>query len=168
MYKYLQKLDYNFGESLYEAALDLKDNPKYFEYMLEEFGEEFDDFETASNAIPEMYEAVHAITFYKDGGKNYIQLSDERMDFSGIKVPDDKIGELSSGMRIYLEDACTKFEAQTGIEVLLLGRSGRHVCVDNNFENAIRYEELCDIQRKMQDKYVEDIEKLAKELTKGR
>lgn len=164
MYKYLQKLDYNFGESLYEAALDLKDNPKYFEYMLEEFGEEFDDFETASNAIPEMYEAVHAITFYKDGGKNYIQLSDERMDFSGIKVPDDKIGELSSGMRIYLEDACAKFEAQTGIEVFLLGRSGRHVCVANNFSNAINLEELKEIQQKIQKEYIKDVEDCAKSL----
>ena len=38
----------------------------------------------------------------------------------------------------------------------------------NTFENAIQYEELCDVQSKMQDKYVEDIENLAKELTKER
>ena len=75
---------------------------------------------------------------------------------------------LDNSQRVYLDDACLEFQQKTGVEVYLLGRSGRHVCVDNTFENAIQYEELCDVQSKMQDKYVEDIEKLAKELTKGR
>lgn len=170
MFKYLETLGYDLGNNMYASALDLKDNEKYAEYMLHEFYEYFNDFDKASNVIQEMYDLVWSLDFYKNSGKQYIQLSADQImfDLDHSKLTDDDYNQLDLGQQAYLDDACLEFQQKTGVEIYLLGRSGRHVCVDNNFENAIRYEELCDVQSKMQDKYIEDIEKLAKELVKGR
>lgn len=170
MFKYLETLDYGLGNSMYAFALDLKDSDRYAEDMMHEFYEYFNDFEKASNAIQEMYDLVWSLDFYKDSGKQYIQLSADQIMFNldHLKLTNADYNQLDISQQFYLDDARFEFQQKTCVEVYLLGRSGRHVCVDNTFENAIQYEELCDVQSKMQDKYVEDIEKLAKELTKGR
>ena len=59
MTNYLQNVDYYLGESLYQAAMDLKDDPKYAEYMLDEFIDEFTDFDEATNVIGELFERIH-------------------------------------------------------------------------------------------------------------
>jgi len=35
-----------------------------------------------------------------------------------------------------VEDACKQFEKETGVEVFMEGRSGRHVCVKDTPENS--------------------------------
>jgi hypothetical protein len=44
-----------------------------------------------------------------------------------------------------VETACKEFQTETGVEVYMLGRMGRHVCVKNTIENRLRYDELREI-----------------------
>ena len=44
-----------------------------------------------------------------------------------------------------VEEAVLTFEEETGTSVFLLGRSGRHVCVENNLENRQNYKKLRDL-----------------------
>ena len=169
MTNYLQNVDYYLGESLYQAAMDLKDDPKYAEYMLDEFIDEFTDFDEATNVIGELFERIHEMSFYNDNGKLYIQLSDAPVEF-GIdtrQFTNDELNQLNITCQVYLDDICTKFKDDTEVEVLLLGRSGRHVCVESNFSNAARYDELCEVQQKLKKKYIDDIVDYSKKIKKA-
>ena len=59
--------------------------------------------------------------------------------------------------QMYLDQAVEKFEKKTGIDIWLEGRSGRHVCIENTLKNAIKYDDLCAIQKELKDEYVEKV-----------
>lgn len=41
-----------------------------------------------------------------------------------------------------VELTCEAFKQETGVEIQLLGRSGRHVCIEPTIENILNYESL--------------------------
>lgn len=95
------------------------------------------------------------IEYYQDGyGPTYIQLSDNptvwELDPKGVEMD----GENEDFANYYYWDlvnsACKQFEQKSGVEVYLLGRSGRHVCVEDNAQNRRRYRSLCNLQQKLE------------------
>lgn len=48
------------------------------------------------------------------------------------------------------------FEAETGVEVWQDGRMGRHIVVENNFENAVNYDKLCEVQKKLEQEAIDE------------
>lgn len=93
---------------------------------------------------------------------NYIELNDNnifnRLDFNGaIKTSDDEaiFYEVYTDM---VNAAAEKFERITGVPIYLLGRSGRHVCVELNKENAERFDELQDVQEKLEKEFIDEVQ----------
>lgn len=56
-----------------------------------------------------------------------------------------------------VEDALSRFEEETGTKAYCLGRSGRHVCVENTYANASRLDELREKQHTIENNMVEFI-----------
>lgn len=48
------------------------------------------------------------------------------------------------------------FKGETGVDLYLVGRSGRHACVDNTFYNAMRFEELQAVQERLEREAIEE------------
>lgn len=61
-----------------------------------------------------------------------------------------------------VNEAVSSFKEKTGIELKLLGRSGRHACVDNTFENACRYDELKSVQEELEKDLIQKCEEYMK------
>ena len=90
---------------------------------------------------------------YRRDGYTYLQLSD-RPTILELKrdISPDEYSSL-------VEEACDKFKAQTGVEVYCEGRSGRHICVDYTYDNALRYNELCQIQTSLEKWVIDTVNK---------
>lgn len=87
--------------------------------------------------IIENSDQVNFNNIYKEhNGKAYLQLHANRTVWK-LKVDVD-----SFEYSCKVQQKINKFEDQTGIELYLLGRSGRHVCVEINSTNIRRYQEL--------------------------
>ena len=50
-----------------------------------------------------------------------------------------------------------EFERITGVEIYTEGRSARHICVDNTLINAYRYDELRNIQQRLEQELIDEI-----------
>lgn len=146
----------SIGEQFYQSAYQVKDDKNYFDYMEDDWDEEFDTNQEFADYAEEVYELMHDINFYQ----NMIELSADRIDFETIdvtKLTSEQRNDLETTTQMYLDDACKKFEKKTGIDIWLEGRSGRHVCVENTLKNAIRYDELCDLQKELKNEYIEKV-----------
>ena len=80
------------------------------------------------------YLKIDDIVYYN----NYLELSSRRV-----------IHEINSNIdpneyNNIVSDSVELFESENNIELYLLGRSGRHVCIENNTKNLMRYIELRD------------------------
>lgn len=108
--------------------------------------EDFDERklrQTIKNAI----NAANNVKLY-DG---YIELSDNHTLFNiSADISNEEYMEC-------VNDAASEFEYITGVELYFLGRSGRHVCVENTYENALKYNELCKIQNELETKMIDYI-----------
>ena len=153
----------SIGEQFYQSAYQVKDDKNYFDYMEDDWDEEFDTNQEFADYAEEVYELMHDINFYQ----NMIELSADRIDFETIdvtKLTSEQRNDLECTTQMYLDDACKKFEKKTGIDIWLEGRSGRHVCVENTLKNAIRYDELCDLQKELKNEYIEKVNAYIKHL----
>ena len=92
------------------------------------------DYDSAVKMVKKVIDNVNLDKNIYDG---YLQLHD---NYTGWKLdnPDKSDEEFSS----LVEDAADQFNIITGEELYLLGRSGRHVCVELNYDNANNYDEL--------------------------
>ena len=163
-YEKLAKLARKYiGEQFYQSAYAIKDDRNYFDYMEEDWDKEFDTHQEFADYAEEVYELIHDIKFYQ----NMIELSADRIDFETIdvtKLTSEQRNDLECTTQMYLDDVCKKFEKKTGIDIWLEGRSGRHVCVENTLKNAIRYDELCDLQKELKNEYIEKVNAYIKHL----
>jgi hypothetical protein len=64
--------------------------------------------------------------------------TERRLDNPRIETNDD----YDDLWGMIVRDACVDFQERTGVEVYLLGRSNRHVCVEDSPENSRRYQYL--------------------------
>ena len=92
---------------------------------------------------------VKSIKFYNSDGTILLELSDRRT-LNNITNPDIDYAYYSEVVSDYLN----QFEQETGVDIYIAGRMGRHICVDNSLENAKKYKELQQIQTSLEDKMI--------------
>lgn len=95
---------------------------------------------------------IESIKYYNSEGTTLIELSDNR---TMQEITNDNIEaeEYWTVANLYLET----FEMETGVEVYTEGRSSRHICVANTFENAKRYKELQQKQQELEQQFINEI-----------
>ena len=74
---------------------------------------------------------------YYDHHKSYLELHDNHTiwDLENENKTDEEY-------LVLVEEAVQFFELRTETPLFLLGRSGRHVCVEDNYKNSKRYQWL--------------------------
>ena len=149
----------SIGEEFYQKAFTYKDDSSYCEYidyMIEDFGEEFEDFNELSDYIEEMYDLLRNVKFYR----GMLELSDDRLEFEQVdfkKLTSEQINDIECTRQILLDNAIKKFESKTKVDIYLEGRSNNCVCIENNFKNALKFDELQQLQKEIKDEYVEKV-----------
>lgn len=110
--------------------------------------EDFDDRITKQDYFKAVaiVQGLKDLPLYDNDGIFYIELSDNHTlwNINNDDLSGDAYNEL-------VADAVDEFENMTGTDVFLLGRSGRHVCVDLNIDNIKNYDKLIDIQDKLEN-----------------
>lgn len=130
----------------------------HFEDMVNDALDYEDCTEEEAQAIcEELKKLIEGIKYYRDSWKLYIELSDNRTLWD-IDVPDGvSDAEVESVYEMMLGVSFDDFQEETGVDLTLLGRSGRHVCVDNTYENAKRYSELVSVQKEVEDRFIKNV-----------
>lgn len=121
---------------------DFNDVICFLDYYLEDIEGDYDDILLEAKKAIDMTKAPH-LQYYK----GYLQLSANQVLWD-IPIMNDADEEFYIKL---VDIACDKFKEQTGVEVECLGRSSRHICVENTYENAKNFFNLCDVQRNLQD-----------------
>lgn len=140
---------YNFAEYL------------YYEYAIHHNGVYFDEdysFEDAKN----YYDYTMTKTTYNTAIKCLKSLDlplyegclELNKNHTFWKLDTDKS---ETEIYIILEDKLAEFEQKSGVEIFALGRSGRHICIENTFENALNYYKLKDLQEKLEEEFIEQV-----------
>ena len=95
---------------------------------------------------------IESIKYYNSEGTTLIELSDNRtmQEITNDNIEAEEYWNIAN---LYLET----FEMETGVEVYTEGRSSRHICVDNTFENAKRYKELQQKQQELEQQFINEI-----------
>lgn len=89
----------------------------------------------------------------------------ELSDNHTLNTLGDRVGDISESdsellLDIYntqLQVAFDSFEENTGVECYTEGRMGRHICVEDTYQNASRFEELQSIQREMESTLIDTV-----------
>ena len=55
------------------------------------------------------------------------------------------------------DKAIEALETEAGVKVYVLGRSGRHICIDNTFENLEKYASIKELQAKYEQELIDKI-----------
>ena len=95
-------------------------------------------------------------TEWNDG--TYLQLHDRHV-FWEVE-PSDSEEDIQFEIDFLISAKIEEFKETTGVEVFLLGRSGRHVCVEDTPENSRRYRYLERTANRMADELIQDINNL--------
>ena len=83
----------------------------------------------------------------------YIELSDRATISSlyGDKLEDADPEEAMALFGMLRDEAFKQFEDETKTEIWQEGRSGRHIVVKDNYLNAVDYDYLCRVQKRLED-----------------
>ena len=120
--------------------------------------EDFYVDEETFNATKEYLEQlIYNAKFYDDGRRVYIELSDNHTlwDINGENFDDEYYAE--SYYTELVNEAAQNFEIETGVRPLLLGRSGRHVCVEYTLKNLENYDFLVRTQRALEEGVIDEM-----------
>lgn len=88
---------------------------------------------------------------YSTNGGNYLELHSNRTAWKLNKEIEP------FGYDYLVSEKAKQFKKETGVDVLLLGRSGRHVCVEINAETIDRYQELRKKALELEKEFVNEI-----------
>lgn len=153
-------LNYMFELISEYRIFDLANIPSF-----EEVREYFDDSITKpkyERCVKLLTDAVEGVETYSDDGRTYIQLSDNH---TALQLDCDIEPEMYGTL---VDRAIEDFKQETGVDLYLLGRSGRHVCVDVNLHNLLNYATLCQVQSKLEKKVINDCREAAGSITESR
>lgn len=136
----------------------------------EEVLDEYDDRvsrKVYKDAVDRISNGLAYISFYRYDGVEYIQLLDDPV-LSWIQISDtvsDHFDE-ETVREVYfdqVEQAREKFLAKTDTEIYLLGRGGRHVCVDDTIGNIVSGRWLHSVALKLEKEIIQYMNNLTGE-----
>lgn len=135
----MQELEYLYEDtSFFDIRIDRRGNVIDVDYDIDNLDEDYvGEFSELAQAIPDFVESLKRVKFYN----GLIELSNNQTMYS----IDREIG--MDEYQFALDQAINGFEEETGVEVFLEGRSGRHICVSDTVENIIDYNSLKDKQK---------------------
>lgn len=166
----------SFQENLQEASVDenaCQDNARYFfdahcqydgdlndvdyEYGLGDYTDNKAEVKRIEQLVKEAWNKVadHLYYDHENHGPRYIELSDNHTlwNIENDKFPNDDYAAEEYNMQV--QDAFDDFKSETGVELYSLGRSGRHICVELNYDNALRYDELVAKQQELEQRVID-------------
>lgn len=99
--------------------------------------------------IQDAWKIIKDHIYYSDHRK-YIELSDNHTlwNIENNKFPSDD--SAADEYNTQVEAAFETFKDETGVDLLALGRSGRHICVELNYANALKYSEFVGKQQELE------------------
>lgn len=99
--------------------------------------------------IHDAWKIIKDHIYYSDHRK-YIELSDNHTlwNIENNKFPSDD--SAADEYNAQVEAAFETFKDETGVDLLALGRSGRHICVELNYANALKYSEFVGKQQELE------------------
>lgn len=166
--KSLKETDTKAGNSLEEICsyvyddcdgdIDNFPDKEHMEYIADVTGREYNKIkQMVTTAIGNVADHLYSYDRY---GKENIELSDRATIaylYGNIdNVDPEETQHTFEGLR---DQAFKNFEEETGVEIFQDGRSGRHIVVENNFDNAYNYDKLCAIQSKWEDWLIDEFAK---------
>jgi len=77
------------------------------------------------------------LPLYRDSGRDYLQLHDHHTMW---KITNEHVDE--NVFNMYVEGAVDLFKEKFNEQIYGLGRSGRHICVENTDRNRRRYKSM--------------------------
>lgn len=131
------------------------------------------DFEEAKKYLEELLDGVK---YYE--GKLVLSDNETANDIDYQAMTPPKPNEVDDFWVVYemiYSQALENFEQETGVEIYGLGRSGKHICVDDTFVNLTHLEELKNLQQKWEEwlkdeivkHYTATVEEVTESLNKG-
>lgn len=162
--------------SLADTGLTLRDDEYLFQFIYEWYKDQ-DEFPSYDEVINEYDDRVSKAAYndacqrlgeglmhieYYDG---YIQLIDDLV-WNKINIPEDIVRQFGDEAiyeiyQLKVDWALDTFEAKSGTNVELLGRSGRHVCVADTVENVLRYVDLKMLAKQLENSVIYQMENLS-------
>ena len=165
---YYNKLFVKESKTLKKEAITELSNELYeiVEYMYNESEQDLDyipEIEDIQDSVNEdcdenMYNKavdivrniIENITYYEYDYKKYIQLSDNHTMYELNDDVEMTADQYSSLVDIFLQ----QLQDEINIDIYALGRSGRHICIDNTFDNALNYNGYVQAQRKYEQEMI--------------
>lgn len=150
-----------FTEAFEGCSIDKDGKADYYELQtLEEIQDWYDESVTEElyNKAKRIVEKVlNEVKFYNDSESHtaYIELNDNHTLWE-IEIPEDiNSDEFDMMYSDIVSKAAEDFKEETGTSLFLVGRMGRHACVEANLQNALRYNELKEVQEKLEKEVIE-------------
>ena len=103
-----------------------------------------------NKAVDIVRNIIENITYYEYDYKKYIQLSDNHTMYELNDDVEMTADQYSSLVDIFLQ----QLQDEINIDIYALGRSGRHICIDNTFDNALNYNRYVQAQRKYEQEMI--------------
>lgn len=103
-----------------------------------------------NKAVDIVRNIIENITYYEYDYKKYIQLSDNHTMYELNDDVEMTADQYSSLVDIFLQ----QLQDEINIDIYALGRSGRHICIDNTFDNALNYNGYVQAQRKYEQEMI--------------
>ena len=156
-------LDDTLPDFIYKWYREEDDFPTY-----EDVVEEYDVYcskDEYRNIVNELSNVVDECEYYGENNHSYLQLHDNHT-LNQINVPDTSMYTDAEIDEIYyqlVDSKIAEFEEETGLELYLLGRSGRHVCVEDTADNVLMYSELRDLAERLEAEVIYDMNHLGLE-----
>lgn len=141
---------YDLCEYMYkESENDIDWIPEYDDIISNyDLDTEKADYDKAYEIVKDL---IDKVKLYKSDGYVYIELSDNHTAYEITSNIDDEDywNEVNLALEALGEDL--------GTDIYSLGRMGRHICIDNNFNNAIHYDKFCEMQREAEQNLINRI-----------
>lgn len=147
-------LRYLYDDTDYEVSRDGKisniDFPEYESFNDSVMEVSKKEFNKAKNKLEN---ALNNIKLYNDsdGSGVYIELNDNHTMYN---LEDN--GKSNEDWYSIIDSKSAEFKAETGEELIFVGRSARHVCVELTLDNILNYNKLKEVQERLEDEAVEE------------
>lgn len=125
------------------------------------------DFTKAQELARKALDNFKANSYYSaDVRKDMLELNDHHTIWELETPENDAIDRSEEAWWLWdniVTSACKQFEEETGEELWGHGRSGRHMCVEPTFENCLKFDELQEVQERLEQEAIDEFNRTVKE-----
>ena len=125
------------------------------------------DFTKAQELARKALDNFKANSYYSDDvRKDMLELNDNHTIWELETPENDAINRSEEAWWLWdniATSACKQFEEETGEELAGHGRSGRHMCVEPTFENCLKFDELKEVQERLEQEAIDEFNRTVKE-----